>query len=165
MTPPPVMLKHPILARFDELSADRSKVGAMRDLLKNGATAQELADVAVRHDVCTQPLADNMLLYWANSDGRSGWLGDILDECQRGFLEAAEVILANNVPLSSWWLVGFSSDFRLLVVPEPDRVNVFMSTPRLDDPIKTSKLMPNPLDPGYTNAVVELRNELNAMLT
>lgn len=165
MTDPPVMLKHPILLRFDELSVDRAKVTAMRDLLKNGATAQELADVAVRNGVCSQALADQMLLYWANTDGSSGWLGNILDECQRGFLEAAELILTRDVPLSSWWLVGFSPNFRVLVLPEVDRVDVFMATPHLADPVKTAKLLPNPLDPGYTNAIHELRDQLNAMLT
>lgn len=159
------MLKHPILSRFDELSLDRSKVTAMRDLLKNGATARELADVAVRNGVCTQALADQMLLYWANTDGSSGWLGDILDECRRGFLEAADLILTNDVPLSSWWIVGFSPNFRMLVIPEADRIDVFMATPHLAGPVKTAKLLPNPLDPGYTHAIQELRNQLNVMLT
>ncbi len=165
MSQVPVLLKHPILARFDELSLDRYKVTAMRDLLKNGATAQELADVAVRNTVLTRELADHMLVYWANSDGSSGWLGDILDECRRGFLEAAEAVLARDVPLSSWWILGFNTDFRVLVVPERDRIDVFMATPHVPDDIALAKRAPNPIDPGFLLSVEALRDQLNAMLT
>ena len=61
VTPVPIMLKHPILARIDEVSRDRAKVCALRDLLESSCCAEELADVAVRHDVCPRPLADLML--------------------------------------------------------------------------------------------------------
>jgi len=83
VSPVPVMLKHPILARFDEISRDPAKVAAMRDLLSSDCDARALADVAVRQGICPPALAEHMLRYWANVDG-AGWPGEIMAELRRG---------------------------------------------------------------------------------
>jgi len=161
--PVPVMLKHPILARIDEISRDRKKVAALRDLLIWGADADALADVAVRHDVVTRELADEMLRAWANVGG-AGWLGDILAELRRGVLEAAELLLAAPCTLSSWWIIGLTNDFRMLVQPAGDRLLLFMTTPELPPAQRFAKLAPMTLDPSFRPAIQLIRDHLDAML-
>lgn len=164
VSPVPVMLKHPILARIDEVSRDRAKVAALRDLLESSCGAEELADVAVRHDVCPRPLADLMLASWANVGG-AGWLGDIMAEVRRGTLEVCEALLHGAPPLSSWWILGLTGEFRMLVTPSDDRLWMFMVTPRLPDAIIGASKMPlGAIDQGFRPLIQTLRDELDRML-
>jgi hypothetical protein len=163
VSPVPVMLKHPILARIDAISGDRQKVAALRDLLLSGADAEALAAVAVRHDVVTRELAEEMLRTWANVGG-SGWLGDILAELRRGVLEAADLLLAEPWTLSSWWILGLTDDFRIVVQPAGDRLLLFMTTPPLPPAQRFAKLAPMTLDPSFRPALQLIRDHLDAML-
>jgi hypothetical protein len=164
VTPVPVMLKHPILARIDEVSRDRHKVCALRDLLESTCCAAELADVAVRHDVCPRPLADLRLHAWANVGG-AGWLGDIMDEVQRGVLEVCDALLDGAPPLSSWWILGLTQEFRMLVAPSDEQLWMFMATPRLPPGIIGASKMPfDAIDPWFRPLIQELRDDLDQML-
>jgi len=145
VSPVPVMLKHPILARFDEISRDPAKVAAMRDLLSSDCDARALADVAVRQGICPPALAEHMLRYWANVDG-AGWPGEIMAELRRGVLQTCEALLAGGPPLSSWWILGLTAEFRMLVVPTEDQLLLFMTTPPLPEVIRASKLPPTAID-------------------
>lgn len=163
VSPVPLMLKHPILARIDEISCDREKVAALRDLLVSGADAAALADVAVRHGVVSRALADQMLVTWANVGG-TGWLGEILAELERGAREAAELLLARPRTLSSWWILGLTSEFRILVQPAGDRLLLFMTTPPLPPEIHFAKMAPMTLDPAFRPALELVRDRIDALL-
>ncbi len=160
---PPLLLKHPILERIDAISRDPAKVAAMRDLLLSGACAAELADVAVRHEVVTRELADQMLVTWADV-GDHGWLGAIMDELRRGVLDVADRLLSSPQPLSSWWAMGLTEDFRMLVVPTHDRLLLFMTTPRLPPALVASKTDPRALDTAFRPMLQRIRYLIDDML-
>jgi len=159
----PLLLKHPILERIDALARDCDKVAAMRDLLHGGADAYALADVAVRHGVVSRELAEQMLHAWANVGG-TGWLGEILDELRRGVLEAADALLASPRELSSWWAMGLTPDFRILLAPSEDRLLLLMSTPKIPPIIGAAKRDPLTLDPWFRPLLVRVRDEVEALL-
>jgi hypothetical protein len=161
--PVPIMLKHPILERIDAISRDAEKVAAMRDLLHGNADACALADVAVRHGIVSRPLADQMLRTWANVGG-GGWLGDILQELRRGVLAAADVLLASRCEMSSWWVMGLTTDFRIVLAPSDDRLLLFMSTPKIPPILGAAKNDPLALDPGFRPLLIRLRAEVDGLL-
>jgi hypothetical protein len=161
--PLPIMLTHPILARIDEISRDPAKVAAMRDLLHGGCTAEALADVAVRHEICSRELADYMLTYWANVSGE-GWLGEILTELERGILETCELLLSSGRSLSSWWMLGLTEQFRIVLAPSNDDLFLFMATPMLPEILLASKTDPLAIDPYFNPLIQVLREQLDAML-
>lgn len=161
--PVPLLLKHPILERIDTISRDPAKVAAMRDLLRSGASAAELADVAVRHDIVTRELADQMLVTWADV-GEHGWLGAIMDELRRGVLAVADHLLSSPLPLSSWWAMGLTDDFRLLVVPTTDRLLLFMTTPWLPPALVASKTDPRALDTAFRPMLQNIRYLIDGLL-
>jgi hypothetical protein len=161
--PVPLLLKHPILERIDDVSRDPAKVVAMRDLLLSGACAAELADVAIRHGIVSRELADMMLATWANV-GDHGWLGDIMTELKRGVLATADQLLSAPRPLSSWWMMGLTEDFRMLVVPTHDRLLLFMTTPRLPPALVASKTDPRALDTAFRPMLQHIRYLIDDML-
>ena len=163
VSPMPIILKHPILARIDEISRDCAKVGALRDLLTSDCSAGELADVAVRHGVCTRELADYMLRYWANVDG-AGWLGEIMIELRLRVLEVCELLLAGAQPLSSWWILGLGESFRIAIAPTEEQLLLFMTTPPFPRVINASKMPIHSMDPFFRPLVEQLRDQLNEML-
>ena len=163
MSPMPIILKHPILARIDEISRDCAKVGALRDLLILECSAGALADVAVRHGICTRELADHMLRYWANVDG-AGWLGEIMSELRLRVLEVCELLLAGGPPLSSWWILGLGERFRIALSPTEEQLLLFMTTPPFPRIIGASKMPIHSLDPFFRPLIEQLRDQLNEML-
>jgi len=145
VSPVPVMLKHPILARFDEISRDPAKVAAMRDLLSSDCDARALADVAVRQGICPPALAEHMLRYWANVDG-AGWPGEIMAELRRG------------VPADLRGVAGRRTAAVVVVDPRADggvpharradrgSAPAVHETPPLPEVIRASKLPPTAID-------------------
>lgn len=164
VSPVPIMLKHPILARIDEISRDPAKVAAMRDLLNSSCGADALADVAVKHGICPRPLADFMLSSWANVSG-DGWLGEIMAEVRRGTLEVCEALLAGAPPLSSWWILGLTERLHMRLLPMDDQLLLFMTTPMLPHfIIRASKMPLLAPDPYFRPMIQKLRDDLDQML-
>ncbi len=156
----PVIVKHEILARLEELSHDYDKVCSMRNRLKNGAPAEELAESAVQNRVCSREVADKMLRFWANV-GDGGWFGEIMEEVHDKFLEAANLIGPDGPYLSAWWILGVTDRFRLAVFSTRESVFLILLTPHLTPDQHLAK---REWDPSLDRLIRQYVNDLRDML-